>query len=140
MMLQERDRQAVRQRLADLAKPVRLVNFTQELECEFCRETRTLLEEVASLSDKVSLEVYNFQTDREQRDAFGIDKIPATVVMSENDVGIRFYGIPSGYEFASLLDTMLLVASGDSGLAPETRARLARHQKPLHLEVFVTPT
>ncbi len=140
MMLQERDRQAVRQRLADLAKPVRLVNFTQELECEFCRETRTLLEEVVSLSDKVSLEVYNFQTDRDQRDAYGIDKIPATVVMSENDLGIRFYGIPSGYEFASLLDTMLLVASGDSGLAPETRTRLAQHQKPLHLEVFVTPT
>ncbi len=140
MMLQERDRQAVRQRLSGLAKPVRLVNFTQELECEFCRETRTLLEEVVSLSDKVSLEVYNFQTDREQRDAYGIDKIPATVVMSENDAGIRFYGIPSGYEFASLLDTMLLVASGDSGLATETRARLAQHQKPLHLEVFVTPT
>lgn len=140
MMLQERDRQAVRQRLAGLANPVRLVNFTQELECEFCRETRTLLEEVASLSDKVSLEVYNFQTDRDKRDTYGIDKIPATVVMGESDVGIRFYGIPSGYEFASLLDTMLLVASGDSGLTPETRARLAQHRKPLHLEVFVTPT
>ena len=140
MLLQERDRQAVRQRFEALDKPIRLINFTQELECEFCRETRTLLEEVATLSDKISLEIYNFQTDREKRDAFGIDKIPATVIMGEHDHGIRFYGIPSGYEFASLLETMLLVSRGDSGLAPETRKRLAQLQKPLHLEVFATPT
>lgn len=139
-MLQERDRQVVRQRLEGLVEPVRLVYFTQELECEFCRETRQLLEEVAALSDKVSLEVFNFQTDREQRDAYGIDKIPATVVMGKKDYGIRYYGVPSGYEFASLLETMLLVSSGDSGLAVETRQRLAQLQKPLHLEVFVTPT
>lgn len=140
MILGERDRQAVRQRLAELDKPVRLVNFTQELECEFCRETRTLLEEVAGLSDKVTLEVFNFQTDRDKRDAFGIDKIPATVIMGEKDHGIRYYGIPSGYEFASLLETMLLVSRGDSGLTPATRTRLAQQAKPLHLEVFVTPT
>jgi alkyl hydroperoxide reductase subunit AhpF len=116
------------------------VNFTQQLECQFCRETRALLEEVASLSDHVELEVYNFQTDREQRDAFGVDKIPATVIMSDRDHGIRYYGIPSGYEFATLLDTMLLVSKGDSGLSADTRHRLAAIRKPLHLEVFVTPT
>ena len=140
MILQERERQVIRQRLAGLASPIRLINFTQELECDTCRETRQLLEETAALSDMVTFEVYNFQTDRDQRDAFGIDKIPATVVMGEKDYGIRYYGVPSGYEFASLLETMLLVASGDSGLAPATRARLAQLEKPLHLEVFVTPT
>jgi len=140
MMLQERDRQVVRKRLERLDKPIRLINFTQELECEFCRETRMLLEEVTALSDKVSLEVYNFQTDRQERDAFQIDKIPATVIMGEKDYGIRYYGVPSGYEFASLLETMLLISGGDSGLAQETRRRLAQLDKPLHLEVFVTPT
>ena len=139
-MLQERDRQIIRKRLEGLETPIRLINFTQELECEFCRETRQLLEELAALSDKVTLEVYNFQTDRDKRDAFGIDKIPATIVMGEKDYGIRYYGVPSGYEFASLLETMLLVSGGDSGLAAETRARLAQLHKPLHLEVFVTPT
>ena len=139
-MLSERDREAVRKRLQGLAKPVQLVNFTQQLECQFCRETRTLLEEVSALSDKVSLEVYNFQTDRNKRDEFGVDKIPATLIMSDQDHGIRYYGIPSGYEFASLLDTMLLVSQGDSGLSAATRRRLAEVAKPLHLEVFVTPT
>jgi glutaredoxin-like protein len=140
MMLGERDRKAVQQRLQELDKPVRLINFTQELECEFCRETRTLLEEVAQLSEKVELEVFNFQTDRDQRDAYGVDKIPATVIMGDKDYGIRYYGIPSGYEFASLLETMLLVSRGDSSLAPATRTRLGQLAKPLHLEVYVTPT
>jgi len=140
MMLSEKDRKAVGKRLEELDKPVRLINFTQQLECQFCHETRTLLEELASISDKVSLEVYNFQTDREKRDTYGVDKIPATVIQGEKDLGIRYYGIPSGYEFASLLDTMRLVSRGDSGLSQDTRRRLQEVRKPLHLEVFVTPT
>ena len=98
------------------------------------------MEEVAVLSDKLSLQVFNFQTDREQRDAYKIDKIPATVIMGEEDQGIRFYGIPSGYEFATLLETILMVSKGESGLSAETRKRLQELTKPLHLEVYVTPT
>jgi glutaredoxin-like protein len=140
MMLQDKDRQAIQKRFEELDKPVRLVNFTQELECQYCRETRTLLEEVAALSDKLTLEVFNFQTDREQRDAYQIDKIPATVILGEEDQGIRYYGIPSGYEFATLLETILMLSKGESGLAPETRKRLQELKDPLHLEVYVTPT
>jgi glutaredoxin-like protein len=140
MMLSDSDREAVKKRLEELQSPVRLVNFTQELECQFCRETRALLDEVAALSDDVELEVYNFETDAEKRDEYGIDKIPATVIMAGEDRGIRYYGIPSGYEFASLLETMLLVSKPEPSLAADTRKRLQDVQKPLHLEVFVTPT
>jgi glutaredoxin-like protein len=140
MMLNENDREAVRKRLEELEKPVRLVNFTQQLECQFCSETRKLLEEVSQLSDKVELEVFNFQSDREKRDEYGVDKIPATVIMGAEDRGVRYYGIPSGYEFASLLDTMLLVSREETGLSAATRKRLQEVQTPLHLEVFVTPT
>lgn len=140
MMLQERDRQAIQKRFEELDKPVRLINFTQELECQYCRETRTLLEEVAALSDKLTLQVFNFQTDREQRDIYKIDKIPATVIMDEEDRGIRYYGIPSGYEFATLLETVLMLSKGESGLSTQTRQRLRELKKPLHLEIYVTPT
>lgn len=140
MMLSDRDREAIVKRLEGLDKPVRLINFTQQLECQFCQETRTLLEELTALSDKLSLEVYNFQTDREQRDLYGVDKIPATVIRGERDYGIRYYGIPSGYEFASLIDTIRLISSDDSGLSQDSRRRLQELHKPIHLEVYVTPT
>ncbi len=138
--LDERTRQELHRRWADLVHPVRLVFFTQELECPTCWETEQLLRETAELSEKIRLDVYNFQLDREQVAAFGVDKVPATVVLGEQDYGIRFYGVPSGYEFASLVDAILAVSQGDSGLSPETRERLRQVTAPLHIQVLVTPT
>lgn len=138
--LTERDRAALQERFHELSGPVKLINFTQELECEYCHETRRLLEEVAALSDKLSLEVYNFQLDRGKVEQYRIDKIPATVVEGEKDYGIRFFGLPSGYEFSVLIDDILAVSKGQSGLHPETVSKLRDLTQPLHLQVFVTPT
>ncbi len=138
--LEEKDREAVRRRLAGMKEPVRLVYFTQELECPTCRETRQLLEEVTSLSDKLRLEVHDFLLEREEAARHGVDKIPATVLVGDSDPGIRFYGIPVGYEFATLLEDILMVSARDSGLAPATRQALRALEQPLHLQVFVTPT
>ncbi|HSQ16551.1 MAG TPA: glutaredoxin, partial [Anaerolineales bacterium] len=56
------------------------------------------------------------------------------------DYGIRYAGIPSGYEFSSLIQSLVLVSGRDSGLAPETRQALADLKQPVLLQVFVTPT
>jgi glutaredoxin-like protein len=138
--IQDKDRTVIKTRFEELDHPVKLINFTQELECMYCSETRQLMEEVAELSDKVSLEVYNFVTDKEQVSRYSIDKIPATVVEGKKDYGIRFYGIPSGFEFGTLIEAMVLASKGDSGLKPDTRAALAELAEPVHLQVFVTPT
>jgi glutaredoxin-like protein len=138
--LREKDVETLKQRFAGLDKPVKIINFTQELECQFCRETRQLLEEVAALSDKISLEVHNFQIDKEKSVDFQIDKIPATVVMANEDVGIRFYGIPSGYEFASLLESIDMVSTGKSQLSKETLDKISSIDQNVHIQVFTTPT
>jgi len=78
-MLEEKEKGLVAELFKNLKEPVRPINFTQELECQFCRETRQLLKEVSELSDKVFLEVYNFQLDKEKVSQYGVDKIPATV-------------------------------------------------------------
>jgi glutaredoxin-like protein len=130
----------VKEELADLAGPVRLVMFTQELECEFCTETRQLVEEVAALSDQLTAEVYNFVTDKEKAEALGIDKIPAVAVIGAEDYGVRFYGIPSGYEFASFLNAIRTVAAGEPGLSEEGVKMVAALSEPVHIQVFVTPT
>ena len=130
----------VREELADLAGPVRLVMFTQEFECEFCTETRQLVEEVAALSDQLTAEVYNFVTDKEKAEALGIDKIPAVAVIGAEDYGVRFYGIPSGYEFASFLNAINTVAAGEPGLSEKGVEMMAALSEPVHIQVFVTPT
>lgn len=139
-ILRDVDRDAIRKELAGLTGPVKLINFTQELECQYCKETGEIIRELTQLSDKLSSEYYNFITDKEVVDKFKVDKIPATVVMGQEDRGIRFYGIPSGYEFISLLEDIRMVSSGNPGLTPKTIEILGKLQNPLHLQVFVTPT
>jgi alkyl hydroperoxide reductase subunit AhpF len=130
----------IRARLKEMVGPVRLIHFTQELNLEYGLETKQLIEELGGMSDKLSVEIYNFLLDKERVAEYGIDKVPATVIRNGKDHGIRFYGIPAGHEFAAVLDTILAVSKGDSGLKPESKEKLAAITKPLHLEVFVTPT
>jgi glutaredoxin-like protein len=130
----------VKQELADLAGPVRMVVFTQEVECEFCAETRQLVEEIAQLSDKLTAEVYDFVADKEKAEELGVDKIPAIAIIGQEDYRVRFYGIPSGYEFASLLHAIRTVAAGKPELSEETLKALAEMTVPVHMQVFVTPT
>jgi len=130
----------VKEELASLAGPVRLVMFTQEIECEFCAETRQLVEEIAQLSDQLTAEVYDFVADQEKVRELGIDKIPAIAVVGQEDYGVRLYGIPSGYEFASLLHAIQAVAAGKPELSEETMQVLADLTTPVHIQVFVTPT
>jgi glutaredoxin-like protein len=137
--LNERTREEVRGMLAGLSGEVSLLLFTGGEECLYCDETRQLLEEVAGLSDRLRLEVRDAERERETAEHYGIDKT-ALVVQGEKDHGIRFYGIPSGYEFATLLETIRLVSRNDPELSPELLARVGQITRPVHLQVFVTPT
>jgi glutaredoxin-like protein len=139
-MIGDEDAAQIRERLKSMVNPVKLVHFTQELNLEYGREAKQLLEELAALSDKLSLEVYNFLLDREKVAEYGVDKVPATVVRNTRNYRIRFYGLTAGYEFSSLLDAILSVSRGDSGLREESKEKLRKISQPLHLEVFVTPT
>ncbi|HHH40510.1 MAG TPA: glutaredoxin [Chloroflexi bacterium] len=141
-LLDDAIREEVRTMLTGLMEPVRVVVFTQPFQCQYCAETRQLVEEVAALSDKIAVEVYDLSQDREEAMALGVDKAPAIVPMRADgtDYGVRFFGIPSGYEFGSLLDAILTVSAGRVDLMPETMAFLEALPEPLHLQVFVTPT
>src|SRR5512142_2961508 len=136
----EPDRDQLRGEFEKLVHPVKLVLFVDDENCTYCSETRQLLEEIASLSPKITFETYHMETDRVKASEFQIDKVPATVIMNDKDNGIRYFGIPAGYEFGSLIDDILDVSQGESGLAPKTREMLAQLTQPLHFQVFVTPT
>jgi len=146
-LLSPQDAEYIRNDFAQhLVHPVRLHVFTQAFECTYCQETRQICEEVAALSDKVSVSVHDFQAEKTLADRFGVDKIPAIVPVrvlpdgQEVDYGVRFFGIPSGYEFMSLLEAMKLVSSGDVHLSPSTLEHIRTLDRPVHIQVFVTPT
>lgn len=126
--------------LRDMTAPVRILFFTQALGCETCAPTRQILDAVLPLNDKLTLEEVNFILDKEKVAAYGIDRVPA-LVFEAGDVGrLRMYGVPSGYEFMSLIEALRLVSRGDSGLSAASRAQLARVTEPVHVQVFSTPT
>ncbi len=139
-MLDEKTANEVKKVLSAMIKPVTLKLFTQPFECTFCKQTHELLDEVVGLNDKLKLEVYEFDQDTEEVKKNSIDKIPAIAIIGDEDFGIRFYGIPSGYEFSSLLNSILMVSTGVVKLTNETKAFLDNLAKPVHIQVFVTPT
>lgn len=141
-LMDDNTREQVREMLSDLTGSVKLLVFTQQFECQMCAETRQIAEEVAELSDKITVEVRDFVSDEALAQQLHIDKIPAIAVLGadDRDYAIRFFGIPSGYEFMSLLESIQLVSKGETQLSDETKAYLDALEGELHLQVFVTPT
>ncbi len=139
-LINDKERGALRSEFEKLTNPVKLVLFVDSDNCTYCTETKQLLEEIASLSPKLSVDTFDLRADAAIAAQYKIDKAPATVVMNGKDYGIRYFGIPAGYEFGSLIDDILDVSKGESGLAKKTRDALGKLTKPLHFQVFVTPT
>ena len=123
-----------------MGNPDRPVFFTQTFGCETCLPARQIVDRVASLSDQISVEEFNLVLDTEQVEAFGIQRAPAIAVRGEADTGIRFYGAPEGHELVSLVEAVLLTASGDAGLSDESQTLIAAVEQPIDIQVFVTPT
>jgi alkyl hydroperoxide reductase subunit AhpF len=141
-LLSEQDRQTLRTHLAGVAKPVTLLFFTQTIGGPETSEiARQILDELASLNDRITVEEVNAVLDRERTAAFGVERIPAIAVLADGaDTRMRFFGAPAGYEFMSLVEAVILAGGEDSGLSPESRERLKAVESPLDIEVFVTPT
>jgi glutaredoxin-like protein len=123
-----------------LVDEVRLVVFSQEVPCLFCKETELVANELAEISPKIKVERYDFVKDMMKAKEFRIDKIPAIAVIGKKDYGVRFYGIPSGYEFNSLVGAILDVSRAESGLSQKTKDVLKLIDNSVHIQVFVTPT
>jgi glutaredoxin-like protein len=130
----------VKKRLEALAGEVKIVFFKENIICQTCGPAEDLYKEVAALSAKVKLEVFNRVTDTEKAAAYGVALTPAAVIEGANGARVRFYGIPAGYEFVSLLEALKNSAVTAQELAPETLAALADLKSPVNIKVFVTPT
>jgi len=144
-LLNEQIQGQIRELFGQLKEPVQVLFFGTKEQCEYCGETLQLMEEVTALSDKLSLSVHDIQADAQVALQYHVDKTPALVLAGKDgsqltDFGIRFAGIPSGHEFSSFINDLVIVSNRDSGLSQQTRTFLKGLTKPVKLQVFVTPT
>jgi len=140
------DQEKLREAFATMDRPVRLLFFTQTLGCDTCLQTRQILDELPPLSDRVTIDEINFVLEPGKAKQYGIDRVPAVAVVGQDESGterdskIRFLGTPSGYEFASLVQAVLLVGGRASTLSPESLSLIAAVGSPITVRVFTTPT
>lgn len=135
----------VKEAFTQLNQPVEVLFFGRKDDCEFCDQTEQLIEEVVQLSEKLHLSSYDLESDGETASKFNVDKTPGLVITARDgdqliDFGVRYAGVPSGHEFSSLIQDIILVSGRDSRLSQQTRDILANLEKPVSLQVFVTPT
>jgi len=144
-LLNEQVVSQISQSFEQMKEPVQILFFGSQDNCEYCTDTRQLLEEVAAIDEKVSLSIYDLQDNADMAKKFNVDRVPAIVIAARDDdqitsFGIQYSGIPAGHEFGTLINDIVLVSGRDSGLSTEAREFLKNLVKPLHLQVFVTPT
>ena len=144
-LLNDDVRKQVSEAFDQLQEPVQILFFGSKEQCEYCDDTLLLVEEVAGLSDKLSVQAFDMDADAAVADNYNVSMVPGLVIAAEGedgpvDYGVRYAGIPSGHEFSSLIQDLLLVSGRDSGLNEQTREFLAGLKEPVHLQVFVTPT
>lgn len=139
-LFQPRDKQEIQKRLDALDGPVKLVLFTEFLDCPTCETARKLVQELAGLSNRLTVEIHNRLIAEAKAAGYKVDKAPALVLEGPSGARVRFFGVPGGYEFAALLESLRDVASGQAALSPQTRQKLSGLAAPVHIQVFVTPT
>lgn len=135
----------IKQVFEGIEKPVQVLLFTSKESCDYCNESQQLLEEVISLHNKLELRVYDLNENQDIASQYSVTNAPGIVIAAKEanavrNLGVQFLGIPSGHEFSTLINDILIVSKRDSGLDAKTREFLKNLDKPLHLQVFVTPT
>ncbi|MBI5211121.1 MAG: thioredoxin family protein [Elusimicrobia bacterium] len=129
----------VRERLLDLAGPVRLVFFKED-GSDACARAESLLREVAALSDKLELEVLHRYLDDKVAADYGIEAAPTLILVGPAGGRVRMLGKLSGYEFAVMMAALKDTASGTAEVGEPAREKLDWVAQPVRIRVFVDPT
>jgi len=138
-MLSDKDKAFVKKTLDGMKGEVRLVLFSRDGgECKYCGETEGLLADIAAADSKVKLEVLSLQKDAARAKELGIDKVPGIALLGKKDYNLRYFGLPSGYDFTPFVETVRAVGDDKAGVSPESAAALAKLSKPVQISVFVT--
>ncbi|GBC98215.1 Alkyl hydroperoxide reductase subunit F [bacterium HR17] len=150
-LLSERDRKKLQEFFnSHMVRPVKLVLFTQAQRlvwtpwsqpCQFCKETEQLVRELVDLSPLIAADIHDFDRESALAERYSVDKVPALIVSDESGrSNIRYFGIPAGMEFTALIEDIVMVSQGKTNLSADVQAKIRAVDRPVHIQVFVTPT
>jgi alkyl hydroperoxide reductase subunit AhpF len=147
-ILNEQVKQQVRERFAErLSGPVQLKLYLRPgsgrlilpsgMGCPTCEEARELAEDLQEAApEQIQLEVIDVTTQDSD-----VTELPTlTLAFPGEEPRIRWQGLPAGYEFATVVDAIERVSTGEHGLSEATVQRLTKVTEPLEVMVFATPT
>jgi len=147
MFLDEEVSAQIKERFAELVHPVKLVVFSQTLQHPESEEVLRLVEELCELDERLTLESKNFIIDGDAARSLGVHHVPGMAILraaedggSDVDYGVRFFGLPMQYDFGVLIDAIVDVSRGEAALEESTLAALKELARPVHLQVYTTPT
>ncbi|MBO8139417.1 MAG: thioredoxin family protein [Thermosipho sp. (in: Bacteria)] len=128
----------------EMENKVKLIYFGDSKEnCEYCELEVQILDELQELSDKIIVERYNVNDHKDLVEKYEVEMVPALILTLEDgeDRGVRFYGLPSGHEFGTLVQDITTFGKGAKpDLSPNTIEKLKEIDTPVRISVFVTPT
>ncbi len=149
-MIPLKDQELIRQKFAqELTGPVKIDFFTERetdlvipgrKPCVYCKPAREMLQELASLSDLISLRVHIWEEVDEERRKFGVERIPGIVLRGRDGAVFKFYGLPGGTEFPSFIESLTDISRQETLLSKESVKALAKLKEEVTVRVFVTPT
>jgi len=137
-MIDDKVKKEITPLLGKLTDRVQLIFFMEKKNCQFCGKQRELLEELSSLSNKLELKIRDRLQHADEAQKYRIDKVPATVIAGKQDFGIRFFGLTAGHEFSSLVQAIIMVGTGKSGIHPDLERMIQEIKHTVHIEVMTT--
>ncbi len=140
--IDEKDRQTIKDMFSGMKGSTHIRFFSTKEGCDYCQDTQEILEELAELSEQIDLQMFDKDEHAEEVNRYNVDKFPAIVFVKEDDsdTGVRFYGIPSGYEFGTLIEDIIDFGNNHIQLSQSTIDQLAAIEEDVHIQVFITPT
>jgi glutaredoxin-like protein len=141
MMIPDDIQAQVKEELAQVSQAVIVRIFTSKTNCQYCNDALQLMKEIAPLCPNLKLEEYDVELNEKEAKLYQVEQTPAILIHKEDAVlPIRFYGIPSGYEFSSLIESIKMVGTGYTELTDQQISVIKAIDKPVTIKVFVTPS
>jgi len=141
-LLSNEDREYLKGLFTEMKRNVNILLFTTEEKefSGFCDDIKVILSELESISDKIKIKEYSFEKNRDEVEKFKVKRGPTLVLMAEKDLGVKYYGIPAGYEFSSLVEDIVDIGNDTIAIDENILERVKLINKPVNIQVFVTHT
>mgnify|MGYP001766742484 CR=1 FL=1 len=125
--------------LTKIGSPVKMRVFAVPDHCVFCNTVEELVGKLSEMSDKVRVVRSGFDPDEPAARDYGIERHPALIIDGKRDFGMRFSGIPMGFQFGVLVEDLVMASIGVTDLSEETKIKLRDVKSPVDIQVFTLP-